>query len=207
MVSALASSLGGHWAGLTPRAAQGWSRAVVSALASRLGGHRAGLTLRELRAGPGHSLCSNLQPRRTPGWPDPEVRKGVALAPGGQRSPSCFPRVEQSTPAALHSEPVPGPGCARSNTEQAASSLRGYRAQGTGPADPGRREETQADRQPHLMVCCMGQAGVTSISIPLHTHVAGLHKGPIIIRDRREMRRMFLTKRSQEQLCPSVMTH
>ena len=132
MVSAPASSLGGHWAGLTPRAAQGWSRAVVSAPAFSLGGHRAGLTLRELRAGPGHSLCSNLQPRRTPGWPDPEVRKGVAMAPGGQRSPSCFPRVEQSTPAALHGEPVPGPGCARSNTEQAASSLRGHRAQGTG---------------------------------------------------------------------------
>ena len=202
MVSAPAFSLGGPWAGLTPRAAQGWSRAVVSALASSLGGHRAGLTLRELRAGPGHSLCSNLQPRRTPGWPDPEVRKGVALAPGGQRSPSCFPRVEQSTPAALHSEPVPGPGCARSNTEQAASSLRGHRAQGTGPADPGRREETQADRQPHLT----GQAGVTNINISLHTRTAGLHNGPIIIRDRREMRRIFLTKRSQEQLCPSVMT-
>ena len=87
-----------------------------------------------------------------------------------------------------------------------ASSVVPARAQGTGPADPGWREETQADRQPHLMVCCIGQAGVTSISISLHTHVAGLHKGPIIIRDRREMRRMVLTKRSQEQLCPSVMT-
>ena len=130
----------------------------------------------------------------------------MALAPGGQRSPSCFPRVEQSTPAALHGEPAPG---ARTHTcKHGASSIvparaqgTGHRAQGTGPADPGRREETQADRQPHLT----GRAGVTSISISLHTRVAGLHSGPIIIRDRREMRRMFLTKRSQEQLCPSVM--
>ena len=202
MVSALASSLGGHWAGLTPRAAQGRSRAVVSAPASSLSGHLAGLTPRAAQgrsravvSAPASSLGGHragLTQRSGRGWPWPREDRGHRPA---------FPGWSRAHPLRSTASPRQGPGRTRANTEQAASSPRGHRAQGTGLADPGRREETQADRQPHWTV----RAGVTSISISLHTHVAGLHSGPIIIRDRREMRRMFLTKRSQEQLCPSVM--
>ena len=145
----------------------------------------------QLRAGPGHSLCSSLQPQWTLGWPDPEGAQGWsravvsapasslgghqagltlrpgrvrAWAPGGQRSPSCFPRGEQSTPAALHGKPMPGPG--RALCKQ--SKQRCPRA-GTGPADPGLWEEAQADRQPCWTGCCPGRAGVTNIDISLHT--------------------------------------
>ena len=177
MVSARASSLGGHWAGLTPRAAQGRSRAVVSAPASSLGGHRAGLTQRSGR-----------------GWPWPREDRGHRPAfPGWSRAHPQRSTVSPCRGQDTHIQ-------TRSKQRRPCAGT-GHRAQGTGPADPGRREETQADRQPHWT----GRAGVTNINISLHTRTAGLHNGPIIIRDRREMRRMFLTKRSQEQLCPSVM--
>ncbi|CAI9179016.1 unnamed protein product [Rangifer tarandus platyrhynchus] len=92
---------------------------------------------------PGCGLCSGLHPQRTPGWPDPEARKGAALGPASAEVTVLIPRMEQSTPAELHGEPVRGQDARCADTGQAASSPRGHRAGG-----PRTAEETPADRQP-----------------------------------------------------------
>ena len=108
VVSALASSLGGHWAGLTPRAAQGRSRAVVSAPASSLGGHRAGLTQRSGR-----------------GWPWPREDRGHRPAfPGWSRAHPQRSTVSPCRGQDTHIQ-------TRSKQRRPCAGT-GHRAQGTG---------------------------------------------------------------------------
>ena len=196
---------------LHPRRTPGWpdpedssgrSQAVVSALSLQPPWTLGWPDPEDSSGGP-RALVSalSLQPRPTPGWPDPEARKGAALSPLRAEVTVPSPRMEQSTPAELHGEPVRGQDARCADTGQAASSPRGHKAGG-----PRTAEETQADRQPHLTAPCRGLADVTK-----HQHFsaharAGLHGGAVVIRDRREMRRMVLTKLSQEQLRPPAMT-
>ena len=85
----------------------------------------------QLRAGPGHSLCSSLQPQWTLGWPDPEARKGEGLGPGGTEVTILLsPGGAEHTRSAPRRAHAGGQDAHCASTEQAALSPRGHRAGG-----------------------------------------------------------------------------
>nr|CAI9712069.1 unnamed protein product [Rangifer tarandus platyrhynchus] len=143
----------------------GWLPKVSGLRAGRLAGFPRGRTrllcCRDVTH-PGHSAAS-WRPRREKLrglllWRGMAATKGVTLlvlllycGQGAELPPTSvtsevtvlIPRMEQSTPAELHGEPVRGQDARCADTGQAASSPRGHRAGG-----PRTAEETPADRQP-----------------------------------------------------------